>query len=27
MDGIAPFHVMELVARAQQLEAQGRVPL
>jgi len=24
MDGIAPFHVMELVARAQQLEAQGR---
>ncbi len=24
MGGIAPFHVMELVARAQQLEAEGR---
>ena len=24
MGGIAPFHVMELLARAQQLEAEGR---
>ena len=24
MEGIAPFHVMELMAKAQALEAQGR---